>query len=235
MKKAFTLVEILIVVSLFMLILLPTLRILSYGGKSAIEGVQRNAVVMSGQQIIAQLRADLAMSNFVINDGEVHDIHSIMTEQTSGDSIIYSFLSFNESDYQSKVTPTLTGNSPRLLNRVEYHLVTQSNSPFKTLERVVTINQQISTTNRRIRQTLSENVNFFAITPETVSSNDYHKSFFRISLQLFDRDETRDRGHDADPDALFIADFLGTVNPVILNRVLDNKGLNRNWYTDAES
>jgi hypothetical protein len=74
---------------------------------------------------------------------------------------------------------------------------------------------------------LSDQVNFFEIRPETITSAGFSRSFFRISLQLFDQKE--DSGQHGEK---FIADFMDTANPTILNSIINNPGQNRNWYTD---
>ncbi|NCB37776.1 MAG: hypothetical protein EOM80_03320 [Erysipelotrichia bacterium] len=227
-NRAFTLVEIMMVCVVMMLILIPTYRIMSHGSRSAIKGVQRNTVVMQGQQIISQVKLDLGLSCFLFVNGKSHSINDVFTETTSGSDIILSFFTFNGDEFANKVTPTSSGpESFRRMNRVEYILKSKSGFVFKTLERVMHFHPKISgaSVNKKI---LSDKVNFFEIRPETVNSAGYSRSFFRISLQLFDQDENK----SGNVGQLFIADFMDTTNPTILNSIINNPGLNRNWYTD---
>jgi type II secretory pathway component PulJ len=228
-NNAFTLVEVMIVCAIMMLILVPTYRILSHGGKSALKGVQRNNVVMQGQQILSQLKLDLALSGFIFVNDKSHSISDIFTETLSGSDVIISFHTFNGDEYGNKVVPTSSGpESYRRMNRVEYILKSRPGSVFKSLERILHLHPKIgSGKNRKI---LSDKVNFFEIRPETISSAGYSRSFFRISLQLFDQDE---KGSNTGQQ--FIADFMETANPTILNSIINNPGLNRNWYTDPHT
>jgi hypothetical protein len=81
-------------------------------------------------------------------------------------------------------------------------------------------------------RTMSERVNFFEIRPETITSAGFSRSFFKVSLQLFDQDSNKKSDSPPDPESMFIAEFSETVNPLILNSIINNPGLNRNWYTD---
>lgn len=226
-RSAFTLIEVVIVCAIMMLILIPTYRIMSHGSRSAIKGVQRNTVVMTGQQIIAQLKVDLALSCFKITNDASHGISDIYTETAVGDDIHISFMTFNGGEYTAKVVPTNSGSeSYRRMNKVEYRLISKPGSPFKTLER--TIKMHPKTGGGTQTKTLSDKVNFFEIRPETITSVGFSRSFFRISLQLFDQDEA----NSGSIGQVFIADFMDTANPSILNSVINNPGQNRNWYTD---
>lgn len=226
-RQAFTLVEVMIVCAIMMLILIPTYRILSHGSRSALKGVQRNNVVMQGQQILSQLKMDLMLSCFVFVNDKSHSISDIFTETTTGSDLTISFFTFNGEDFTSKVIPTSSGpESYRRMNRVEYILKSKSGSAFKTLERVFHPHPKISGGTHR--NVLSDKVNFFEIRPETITSAGYSRSFFRISLQLYDQDDNA-KGNVGQQ---FIADFMETANPTILNSIINNPGLNRNWYTD---
>lgn len=227
-RKAFTLIEVMIVCAIMMLILIPTYRIMSHGSRSAIKGVQRNTVVMQGQQIISQLKVDLALSCFVFVNDKSHSISDIFSETTSGNEITISFFTFNGGDFASKVVPTNSGpESFRRMNKVEYKLTSRPGTPFKTLERTIRMHPKIAK-GEVLNKVLSDKVNFFEIRPETVTSAGYSRSFFRISIQLFDQDQA----NSGNIGQLFIADFMDTSNPSILNSIINNPGLNRNWYTD---
>jgi len=133
-RSAFTLIEVVIVCAIMMLILIPTYRIMSHGSRSAIKGVQRNTVVMTGQQIISQLKVDLALSCFKITNDASHGISDIFTETTVGSDLHISFMTFNGGEYSAKVVPTNNGGeSYRRMNKVEYRLISKAGSPFKTL------------------------------------------------------------------------------------------------------
>ncbi len=227
-KNAFTLIEVMIVCAIMMLILIPTYRIMSHGSKSAIKGVQRNNVVMQGQNIISQLKMDLALSGFKFVDDKSHGIADIFTESTMGTDIIVSFATFNGGETDQKVVPTNSGpTSFRRLNKVEYRLISKPDTPFKTLERTIKMHPK-NAGGKTLKKVLSDQVNFFEIRPETVSSAGFSRSFFRISLQLYDQEE----GAAGTTGKAFIADFMDTSNPLILNSIINNPGLNRNWYTD---
>lgn len=227
-SQGFTLIEVVVVCAIMMLILIPTYRIMSHGSRSAIKGVQRNNVVMQGQQILSQLKIDLALSCFVFVNDKSHSIGDIFSETTAGSDVTISFFTFNGEEYTNKVIPTSSGpESYRRMNKVEYVLKTRSGTAFKTLERIIHLHPKIAggATTRKI---LSDKVNFFEIRPETVTSAGYSRSFFRISLQLFDQDDHA----GGNVGQVFIADFMDTANPAILNSIINNPGLNRNWYTD---
>jgi type II secretory pathway pseudopilin PulG len=237
-KKAFTLIELLVVCGVFMVILVPTYRILSHGSKSAMQGVARNNVVMLGQQILGQIKADLALSCFVYKDGESMGINDIFTEKTLADSIEYSFFTFSGGKTEDKVLPTESGGeSYRRFNKVTYTLSKAKIEPFKKLERTISYHPANPSGKVDTKKLITDRANFFEIRPVTVTSNGVSKSFFRISLQLIDQ---RSPGKpiatlpdgNIDPTQFFIADFVDTVNPAILNSILGNPGLNRNWYTD---
>ncbi len=229
-RHAFTLVEVMIVCAIMMLILIPTYRILSHGSRSALKGVQRNNVVMSGQQILSQLKLDLTLSCFIFVNDKSHSISDIFTETTTGSDVTISFYTFNGDEYEKKVIPTSSGpESYRRMNKVEYILKSRSGSVFKTLERVLHLHPKIG--GGQNRKVLSDKVNFFEIRPETITSAGYSRSFFRISLQLFDQDDNV----SGNVGQLFIADFMETANPTILNSIINNPGLNRNWYTDPHN
>ena len=228
--SAFTLVEVMIVCAIMMLILIPTYRILSHGSRSALKGVQRNNVVMQGQQILSQLKLDLMLSGFVFVNDKSHSISDIFTETTTGSDVTISFFTFSGDEFANKVIPTSSGpESYRRMNRVEYLLKSRTGTVFKTLERIFHPHPKIGgATTRKI---LSDKVNFFEIRPETITSAGYSRSFFRISLQLFDQDDNQ----AGNVGQQFIADFMETANPTILNSIINNPGLNRNWYTDPHN
>ncbi len=227
MRKAFTMVELMIVSAILMLILIPTFRIMSHGRQTASKGMQRNQVVMSGQQILSQIKMDLAISCFVFVNDTTQDINNVFTETSSGGDTTLSFFTFNGGLYENKVIPTSDGpESFRRMNRVEYRLSSQPGSPFKKLERRLITHPKLPPAPDTFR-VLSDQVNFFEIRPETITSAGFSRSFFRISLQLFDQKE--DSGQHG---TKFIADFMDTANPTILNSIINNPGQNRNWYTD---
>lgn len=231
LARGFTLIELVVVCAIMMLILIPTYRIMSHGSRSAIKGVQRNNVVMQGQQILSQLKIDLALSCFVFVNDKTHSITDIFTETTIGSDVTLAFYTFNGEEFANKVIPTSNGpESFRRMNRVEYILKSKPDSVFKTLERVMHLHPKIAG-GSVTRKILSDKVNFFEIRPETVTSAGYSRSFFRISLQLFDQDDNA-RGNIGQ---LFIADFMETANPSIMNSIINNPGLNRNWYTDPHN
>ncbi len=226
-QRGFTLIELMVVCAIMMLILIPTYRIMSHGSRSAIKGVQRNNVVMQGQQILSQLKIDLTMSCFHFVNDKTHSINDLFTETSNGNDLTISFHTFNGGDPESKVIATSNGpESFRRMNRVEYKLTSRNDSPFKTLERTIRMHPKI-VGSETLTKVLSDKVNFFEIRPETVTSAGYSRSFFRISLQLFDQDDNA-----GNIGQLFIADFMDTANPAILNSIINNPGLNRNWYTD---
>ena len=226
-RRAFTMVELMVVCGILMLILIPTFRIMSHGQRSASKGLQRNRVVMEGQQILSQLKMDLAISCFVFVNDTTQDINDIFTETISGSDITLSFFTFNGGAYEDKVIPTNSGpESYRRMNRVEYRLSSRPGSSFKKLERRLVTHPKLPPGPNTFR-TLSDQVNFFEIRPETVTSAGFSRSFFRISLQLFDQEE--DSGQHGEK---FVADFMDTANPTILNSIINNPGQNRNWYTD---
>lgn len=226
MKKAFTMVELMIVCAILMLILVPTFKILSYGRQSANKGMQRNRVVMEGQQILSQIKKDLAVSCFVFVNDTTQDINDIFSESSSGSDVTLSFFTFNGGLYEDKVIPTIDGpTSYRRMNRVEYRLSSRPGTPFKKLERRLITHPSLPTVQDTAR-VLSDQVNFFEIRPETITSVGFPRSFFRISLQLFDQEENKGAGD------VFVADFMDTANPTILNSIINNQGQNRNWYTD---
>ncbi|MDD3147255.1 MAG: prepilin-type N-terminal cleavage/methylation domain-containing protein [Candidatus Riflebacteria bacterium] len=228
--RAFTLIEVVIVCAILMLILIPTYRILSHGGRSALKGVQRNNVVMQGQQILSQLKLDLTLSCFIFVNDKSHSISDIFTETTTGSDVTISFFTFNGDEYANKVLPTSSGpESYRRMNKVEYVLKSRPGSVFKTLERVLQLHPKIG--GGRKSRVLSDKVNFFEIRPETINSAGYSRSFFRITLQLFDQDDNA----SGNVGKQFIADFMETANPTILNSIINNPGLNRNWYTDPHN
>ncbi|GAB4280404.1 MAG: hypothetical protein Kow0029_24940 [Candidatus Rifleibacteriota bacterium] len=234
MKKGFTLVELMIVCAILMLIMVPTYKILSHGTKSAIKGVQRNNIIMHGQQILSQIKSDLSESGFPLVDGEMHGINNIYTETTTpGGDIKITFFSFSGGNYENQVIPTSSGpESYRRLNKIEYVLKSSAGSIFKTLERIVYLHPlHPGYKASGQRKVMSDKVNFFEIRPETIDSVGFSRSFFRVSLQLFDQDSVP-KGVTPDPDKMFIAEFSETVNPLILNSIINNPGLNRNWYTD---
>lgn len=227
MKKAFTMVELMIVCVILTLLLIPTFRIMSHGQRSASKGMQRNRVVMQGQQILSQVKMDLAISCFIFVNDTTQNINDIFSENTSGNDITLSFYTFNGGAYENKVVPTNSGPaSYRRMNRVEYRLTSRPGSPFKKLERRLLTHPRLPAAPDTFR-ILSDQVNFFEIRPETITSAGYSRSFFRISLQLFDQEETSSRLGE-----VFVADFMDTSNPTILNSIINNPGQNRNWYTD---
>lgn len=233
--RAFTLVELMVVVSILMLIIIPTYKILSHGSKSAIKGVQRNNIIMHGQQILSQIKSDLTESGFPLVDNETHGINNIFSEKSDSDgNFKITFFSFNGGEYGQQVIPTSSGGeSYRRLNRIEYRLTAKPGSIFKRLERVVFLHPSHSGAKAGgQKHVLSDQVNFFEIRPETIDSNGFSRSFFRVSLQLFDNEAAGSKDTPPDPDNMFIAEFSETVNPIILNSIINNPGLNRNWYTD---
>ncbi|MDN5278303.1 MAG: hypothetical protein PWR01_2268 [Clostridiales bacterium] len=237
-RQAFTLIELMVVVCILMLVIIPTYRILSHGSKSAIKGVQRNNIIMHGQQLLSQIKSDLSASAFPLVDGEMHSINNIFNETTdSGGNIKISFYTFSGGKYENQVIPTSSGGMAyRRLNKIEYRLISKSGTIFKTLERVVFLHPSHPGAKAGgQRKVLSDKVNFFEIRPETIKSAGFSRSFFRVSLQLFDQDSSAAKSGSIDPDKVFIAEFSETVNPLILNSIINNPGLNRNWYTDPSA
>lgn len=237
-KSAFTMVELMVVISILMLIMIPTYKILSHGSKAAIKGVQRNSIIMHGQQILSQIKSDLSESGFPLVDGESHSISNIFNETiTSAGDIEISFFSFNGGVYENQVLPTSNGaESYRRLNKIQYKFKAKPGSIYKTLERIVFLHpSHPGTKPAGQRKLLSDKVNFFEIRPETINSAGNSRSFFRVSLQLFDHESSASKGTPPDPANMFIAEFSETVNPVILNSIINNPGLNRNWYTDPSN
>lgn len=242
-KMGVTLIEMVVVTALMSLILIPVYRVLSHGSKSAIEGVNRSGVVLEGQQILGQIKDDLSASYFIHKDGEKHNIHNIFKQKSIPGEIKYSIITFNGGKESQKVISTTAGGiSYRRLNRVEYRLISHKGSPYKTLERTIRLHPQNNSFggSKTMTKVLSNKVNFFEITTADITSCGESREFFRISLLMFDKKEgignksLVDGTGKIDSSKVFIADFSATVSPVILNTILDNVGMNRNWYTDPE-
>ncbi len=190
---------------------------------------------MHGQQILSQIKSDLTESGFPLVDGTIHSINNIFSETSdSFGNYQISFFSFSGGSYEHQVKATAAGpESFRRLNRVEYKIISSADSIFKKLQRTVFLHPSHPGYSPQGKtRVLSDKVNFFEIRPETVDSSGYSRSFFRVSLQLFDQEKTGPGSEPPDPEKMFIAEFSETVNPIILNSIINNPGLNRNWYTD---
>ena len=231
-KNGFTLIEMLVVVSMLALILFPTYRILSHGSKSAMRGAERSNLVNLGQRLLGQVKADLSLSCFEYKDGELHGVDNIFKETNGADEIKYSFFTYHGGKQEYKVVPTNSGGiSYRRFNKIEYCLRLKPDGQ-NLLERKVYYHPKNPMAKKTKAKLLSDQVNFFEIRPVTVISKGVARNFFRISLQLFGQ---KNKAKLNKAGKAFIADFVDTVNPLVLNSIINNPGLNRNWYTDPHS
>ncbi len=251
-KRAFTMVELIIVAACVALLLGPIFFLLRSGSNTSRMGMLKIETTLESRRIIKQIHRDLKLAviplSHIWSPGEVAfpAFTDILTEEGSPPLLKYTFYSYPvhaplSSGGASDIIHnrlSKTGYSPRNMAKITYSLEkTGVDSPFLTLKRTELFNGQTRT------QKLSERINYFRIKviPMTPmgTKNQY---FFFVTLQLIDSlnkmdmagkiSETDVNMQKADAQGkVVLADFFDIVYPEYFHAFWNSPQSNPSWHT----
>ncbi|MBI3038511.1 prepilin-type N-terminal cleavage/methylation domain-containing protein [bacterium] len=257
-KKAFTLVELMVVVLCLMLVISPAMRILQQGSSSSLSGMLQIETTLEGRRIIRQVHNDLKMACLLWDtpnsDGtpKVQYVLADMYEK-KGESPFnsYSFYCFpHEGLIEESVANmrNLTEPAPRLVSEVTYKLDRPNlKEPMRLIREEKfhpsnPIGQRYS--GGIARRVLSTRVNVFSIQIRTFQdpgSGIKDQALFWVTLQLKEGHQRPDIKSGSVGEiirersrGMIVADFYDAVNPEFFHSFCYNPGTVLSWYSQPQ-
>ena len=234
-KRAFTLVEIMVVFICIALLAGPIFMLLRSGSDSSLKGMMRIDTTLKARIILHQIYADLKMACFELpEEGADYSSDKIFTEKKeSFPNTLYSFHSFpihkdyNEIFENSGYVEDMDYRIPSLIT----YKLEGDKPPFKLI-------REEKFNGTAISKTLTENINFFEIKELTMLAGGKTNYYYLITLQLVDVLHSSDLDGKKVGEKLrqnqkdvILADFYDIVYPEYFNALWNDKRLNRNWHT----
>lgn len=248
LNRAFTMMEIMVVVLLSMLVIVPAWRIFKSSSQSSLQGVHQIEMVMEGRRLLRQIHNDLKSACLPMeNEVQIFTFYDLFNfhapSQISQAGSSYDFLVFPmHAEIRDAVSEAITsGLSPRYVNRVIYRLEAQRDSPFLKLIRE-------EKTHPGLRggpagaKVLTDKVNFFRIDAVPiqfpVAGGAKDQWFFNVTLQLAQAREPKDLTKVPSGNTimnrtqgLIIADFYDVVYSEHFTAFWNQDFMGRNWHT----
>lgn len=241
--KAFTLIEIMMVILLSALILGPAYSIFKSGSQTSLQGMQQIELVQEGRRLLRLIHNDLKTACFPIPNGPYTFSFSSLLTVTKASANTqagtnYTFLIFPlHCDIDQAVSANQTAKAPRIVNRLEYFLNSQPGSPFLSLTRTETPVQGAMS-----KKILSTRVNYFSIREVEFQSPVGKIQFlYEVTLQLAEARQPKDL-MKVPPGAiitnkstgLIIGDFFDVISNDFFTALWNQDYMNHNWHTGIE-
>lgn len=245
-KHGFTLLELMVVVTCFLLVLGPAYQIFVSGTRQYTSGVLQIETTLEARRIIRQLHNDLKMATFATGDGGYTlRLHDMLEVEGIYPTLQYSFLSFPaKTESEAIMPPADQPYRHRFASRITYSLQPPT-GPGKTGFRLVRKEEFPALLGRQPWvKVLSERVNNFHISPVSLpeaapeqirTGAPKPQWFFFVTLQLVDSIRPQQHPAGAVPVAarsqgLVVADFTDLVCPEFFCAFHNQEGVGRNWH-----
>lgn len=234
-RKAFTLVEIMIVAICLALLLGPIFLVLRSSTKTSLKGMMRIDTTLEARRVIKQVYADLKMACFPLPYNSVYNFDNVMQVGGTPPCNTYSFLSFPiHQKLENIFASQLSGVNYRDVSEITYRVEKGKNAdnPFLTLYRDESFGGKIHT------RILSDKINFFEIKPIMLQPYGKNQFYFLVTLQLIDAlhpSELQGRTAGTKLDQLqkdvILADFFDVVYPEYFHAAWNQVRSNPNWHS----
>lgn len=241
-RKAFTLVEIMIVSMCLAIIIYPIFMLLRSGQDSSLKGMMRIETTMKARVALQRVYADLKMACKPISaKGEEYSFTDILKKDGGFPNITYTFDTFPIHKKYSEIFRNVNvqdfdndGINYRLLSTVSYKVEEGNNPnlPFKKLIRRETFD------NKTTEQIITDKLNYFEIKEIDLAIGDKHRYYYLITLQLIEvlhdkdiKDKKSDEKLRENQKDVILADFYDLVYPEYFNALWNNQKENGNWHT----
>jgi len=246
-RRAFTFVELVMVVACLLALVLPLLQIFRLGTRSSVAGLSRVDTTLEGRRILRQLRTDLELLCFPPPETlQPIRLEDLLRVGGTAASSSFTFLSFPvHGPVTGLVSPAPSGKAPRRANRLTWRLEWHGsgNQTAGRLIREETFHPDLEAGRSfpgGVRTTVeSERVRYFSIRPYAVGlPGEKEQQLFWIYLQLLDAPPgaVAPTPSSVIPEIAGItcADFFDTVSPDYFRLFWNHPTIRRNWYTGVE-
>ncbi|MFZ2959362.1 MAG: prepilin-type N-terminal cleavage/methylation domain-containing protein [Candidatus Ozemobacteraceae bacterium] len=247
-RRAFTLIEIMMVLILACLILGPAWAIFRSGSRTSLQGIQQIELVLEGRRVLRQMHNDLKNACFAIPDANYSfQFGDILAEYqpspVSQDGTTYGFLSFPlHTDENTTVSANETAVAPRYASKILYRLTKSKLDPFLILTREEELPAALGGGSKPILRVLSRRVNYFSLKEvEQKSLIGKNQFFYQIKLQLAEAREPRRLNQILEgklienrSEGLIIGDFFDVVFPAFFSALWNQENMNRNWHSPIQ-
>lgn len=235
----YSLVEVLIAVTLATLLLAVAWRVLRAGLDSSLHGIQQVDLTLEARRVIQQIHQDLKMSCFERGPAGFAQEFARLVQVRPGsgpnplEGMTWSFLRFPHEGEVADVcsTGTRAGPAPRFAVRVTYRLQADAarRSPFWQLVRVEEPPAGLPGGRTRT-QVLSSQVNYLAIRPVELGTEATGRlACFHVTLQVGRPVAGAGSGSDAGRGSQ-IVDAFDVVYSECFNAIRNHPGMNFGWY-----
>ncbi len=247
-NRAFTLVEVMIVVICASLLILPALVILSSGTTTSLRGMARVETVLEARRVIEQVTNDLKAA--YLEYGKKNSFHldyeNYVKDSGSYPFVEYQFYRFPQSGEVEDLLQITDSETRRRLSTVNYR-IEAGNDPNcpqqKILRRIEVFHPGHPLAEKYpggLEKVLSKKVSFFSIRPYQVE--DKYQTLYTITLQLIDIapgkaveiQETDGRLAEGNSQ-ISLVDFSSVVYPEFLRYQNKYYYQNQNWFDSIES
>lgn len=247
-KRAFTLIEIMIVVICAALLVIPALVIFSSGTRTSLRGMARVDTVLEARTVIEQIQSDLkaAYLEFGEKNNFKLDYNNYVKDSGSYPYVEYQFFRFPRLGNDEDLIKITDKASKRRLSTVNYRVEPGDNKDFpqqKTLRRIEFFHPghplaaQYPNGYERV---LSRKVSFFSIKPFQVE--DEYQSLYSVTLQLIDlapgksvKAAETDEKLSEGSSQISLVDFTSVVYPEFLKNQNKYFYQNLNWFDSLEA
>ncbi|NCB38885.1 MAG: hypothetical protein EOM80_08955 [Erysipelotrichia bacterium] len=234
-RRAFTLVEVMIVAICLALLLGPIFLVLRSGTKTSLKGMMRIETTLEARRVIKQVYADLKMACFPLPYNSVYNFDNVM--QTGGvpPHNTYKFMSFPIHQKMENIfSSQLSGVNYRDVAEITYRVEEgkDPDNPFLTLFRDESFGGKVNT------RVLSDKINFFEIKPIMLQPYGKNQFYFLVTLQLIDalhpselKGKTAGTKLDELQRDVILADFFDVVYPEYFHAAWNQVRVNPNWHS----
>lgn len=241
LRKAFTLVEIMIVAICLALLMGPLFLILRSGTKTSLKGMLRIETTLEARRVIKQIHADLKLACFPVpyDSTTEYDFGDVMSVTGVPPEVTYSFLSYPiHAEIEDIFTNQTSGKNFREVAEIKYK-IEENSDPEKPSYQLIREEKINGNTRRNV---LSKRINYFEIKPIMLQPQGKNQYYYLITLQLIDAVHPKDMEGQTtgakitdQVQGAILADFYDVVYPEFFHSMWNQVRVNPNWHTPLQA
>lgn len=247
-RRAFTMIELMIVTICAALLIIPVFAIFSSGTTTSLRGMARIDTILEARRIIEQVQGDLkaAYLEYGEKNNFFFDYDNLVKDSGSYPFVEYQFFRYPMSGKTSDLVQITDNVSRRRLSTVNYRVEAGDDKKFpqqKILRRIEFFHAGHPLAGQYpsgLEKVLSRRISFFSIKPYQVEKE--YQTLFSVTLQLIDQAPGRSLEKAAAADKLsegsadfILVDFFSVVYPEFLKNQNRFYYQNLHWFDSLEA
>ena len=238
-RRAFTLIEIMIVAICLAILIGPIFLLLRSGQHSSLKGMMRIETTVKARNVLQRVYADLKMACFPLPYSSYYSFCNVLQKEGYAPYYTYKFHIFPvHQNYREILQESEKGVIYRNLSFVTYKIEDNDDPkiPLKKLVRYETFKDKTT------KQVLTDRLNFFEIKEISLKADEKEQFYYLISLRLVDvlhaknlsDTETLEKIRN-NPQDIVVADFFDVVYPEYFRALWNDKKISPSWHTVLKS